>query len=137
MDVRQSSISGNIEVNERVKHLETIATHFLGDVSLSLPSLRAMTQKIEATSSKGYEGPIHMGSDVEDMALKDERFVVKTLSRNTARKKVLPDGVTLKADSPLDYSGEFSHWNFSQKIRKRVDEYLEVSFWQNRNMVPY
>lgn len=127
-DLRQSSISSNIKIDERVKYLEMIATHFLGDVSLSLPSLRAITEKIEAISSKRDDGRIHMGSDIEDMALKDEKFVVKTLSRNTARKNVISDQVPNKADSLPDYSGEFSHWNFSQRIRKKVDEYLEVCF---------
>lgn len=28
------------------------------------------------------------------------------------------------ANSLSDYSGEFSHWNFSQKVRKRVDQCL-------------
>lgn len=69
--------------------MEKIAAHFLGDVSLSLTSLRAITEKIEATSSKQNEGVNNMGSDAEDMALKDEKFIVKTLSRNTARKKAL------------------------------------------------
>ncbi|PVH72904.1 hypothetical protein DL98DRAFT_659773 [Cadophora sp. DSE1049] len=105
---QRPSTSGNVDNDERVKYLEKIVTHFLGDVSLSLPSLRGIAEKIEATSTTGDEGLNHMGSDVEDLTLKDEKFVVKTLSRNTAH-----------------YSGEFSHWNFSQKIRKKVDEYLE------------
>ncbi|KAH7411411.1 c6 zinc finger domain-containing protein [Cadophora sp. MPI-SDFR-AT-0126] len=105
---QRTSTSGNIENDERIKYLEKIATHFLGDVSLNLSSLRGIAEKIEATSTTGNEGPIHMDSDVEDLTLKDDKFVVKTLSRNTAH-----------------YSGEFSHWNFSQKIRKKVDEYLE------------
>ncbi|KAH6722797.1 C6 transcription factor [Leptodontidium sp. MPI-SDFR-AT-0119] len=94
-----SDISEN---EERVKHLEKIAAYFLGDVSLSLSSLRSIAEKIQRSSST-VEG----ASDVEDLTLRDEKFVVKTLSHNTAH-----------------YSGEFSHWNFSQKVRKRVDECL-------------
>jgi len=35
------------------------------------------------------------------------------------------------ANPLLDYSGEFSHWNFSQKVRRRLSQYLSCSDPEN------
>jgi hypothetical protein len=91
---------------------------------MSLPSLRAIAEKIQTSSSRVDSDVNHLSTDLEDLTLEDENFVVKTLSHNTARKKFLQSSGFSPAHCMTDYSGEFSHWNFSQKVRKRVDQCL-------------
>jgi hypothetical protein len=90
-----------------MKHLEQIALHFLGKVSLDLSSLRRISDDLhlEKPQATGDEGSIP--EDLDDLDLEDEAYTVKTLSANVAH-----------------YSGEFSHWNFSERVLKRVDESL-------------
>jgi hypothetical protein len=72
--------------DERTKHLEQIARHFLGDVSMSLPNLRRITEKLQSKAT-GLAGDDGIGvSDTEDLSLVDETFAVKSLSQNAARK---------------------------------------------------
>ncbi|RFN53415.1 c6 zinc finger domain containing protein [Fusarium flagelliforme] len=56
------------------------------------------------------EGP---NQPIDDATvLKREKFTVKTLSQIADRIMA-------------DYSGEFSHWNFSHKVRRKVGHYLD------------
>jgi hypothetical protein len=80
---RRLSTPGNPENEERIKYLEQIATHFLGDVSLSLSSLRFIAEKIKTSPARVDD---HVSADLDDLTLEDEKFVVKTLSHNSARK---------------------------------------------------
>lgn len=74
---------GDQASDERTKYLEQIARHFLGDVSMSLPNLRRITEKLQ---SKATGLPVDDGtSDAEDLSLVEETFAVKSLSHNTAR----------------------------------------------------
>lgn len=73
--------------DERTKYLERIATHFLGDVSLTTASLRGIIEKIHTKQPLGdAHGAQFDINDLEDLTLEDEKFTVKTLSHNTARK---------------------------------------------------
>jgi hypothetical protein len=83
------SSPNNAEKEERTELLEQIATHFLGDVSLSLPSLRAIADKIQTSLLRAKSDASHMNSEIEDLTLEDEKFVVKTLSHNTAREELI------------------------------------------------
>ncbi|ROW02429.1 hypothetical protein VMCG_06016 [Cytospora schulzeri] len=95
---------------ERVKCLERLVQHLLGDVPMDLNNLRRMSdkarQKTSAASDIGSDRP--GTEDLDDLTLEDENFTVKTLSQSTAH-----------------YSGEFSHWNFSQKLRRRLSQCLD------------
>jgi hypothetical protein len=85
-NLRRLLTPGTPEGEERTKYLEQIASHFLGDVSLSLSSLRAIAEKIQ-TNPAGMENETdHVSTELEDLTLEDEKFVVKTLSHNTARQ---------------------------------------------------
>ena len=82
---RRLSTPGAAETDERVKYLEQIAAHFLGDVSLSLTSLKVIAEKTQTSPSRVESNADHVSSELEDLTLEDEKFVVKTLSHNTAR----------------------------------------------------
>jgi hypothetical protein len=88
------------EDSQRVQHLEQIVKHFLGDVPLDEENLSQITDKLQAqaTSSAQPEGPLNV----------NESFDVHFVSSNVAH-----------------YSGEFSHWNFSQKIRRKMNCHID------------
>ncbi|KAH8887594.1 hypothetical protein GQ53DRAFT_796170 [Thozetella sp. PMI_491] len=92
---------------ERMRLLETVASHFLGNVSLDLDNLRHIVERIQGPSRPSDTVSALDLDDFDALTLEDENFTVKTVSRNTAH-----------------YSGEFSHWNFSHKVRQKVDHYL-------------
>ncbi|KUI62496.1 hypothetical protein VP1G_09620 [Cytospora mali] len=96
--------------DERVKCLERLVQHLLGDVPMDLNNLRRMSDKArQKTSAASDVGSDRQATDdLDDLTLEDENFTVKTLSQSTAH-----------------YSGEFSHWNFSQKLRRRLSECLD------------
>ncbi|OJJ46776.1 hypothetical protein ASPZODRAFT_132928 [Penicilliopsis zonata CBS 506.65] len=93
---------------ERVHYLEEIARHFLGDVSLDTENLRSIAEKLKDRRSEPlYGSPGFSDTLEEELSMDHETFAVNTLSNNTAH-----------------YSGDFSHWNFSQKIHRRLRQQL-------------
>ncbi|KKY30357.1 putative c6 transcription factor [Diaporthe ampelina] len=96
---------------ERVKCLESLVQHLLGNVPMDLSNLRRMSDKVRQragpASDVGDEKP--EPEYLDDLTLEDENFTVKTLSQSIAH-----------------YSGEFSHWNFSQKLRRRLGQCLDL-----------
>ncbi|KAJ6100226.1 hypothetical protein N7467_001761 [Penicillium canescens] len=83
------------EDTQRVQNLEYIVKHFLGDVPLDQENLGRIADKLQnqATNSTQPESSLNV----------NESFDVHFVSSNMAH-----------------YSGEFSHWNFSQKIRRKM-----------------
>lgn len=77
---------------ERVKCLERLVQHLLGDVPMDLNNLRRMSdkarQKTSAASDVGSDKP--GTDDLDDLTLEDENFTVKTLSQSTARMWTAP-----------------------------------------------
>lgn len=114
---------------ERTKCLERLVQHLLGDVPLDLNNLRRMADKAGRRSESDNASAITGTDELDDLTLEDENFTVKTLSQSTAREPVPRLATTAscaRTDSAaLDYSGEFSHWNFSQKLRRRLSQCLD------------
>ncbi|KAF3763992.1 hypothetical protein M406DRAFT_95506 [Cryphonectria parasitica EP155] len=95
---------------ERIKCLERLVQHLLGDIPMDLNNLRRMAEKASQRSGTGSDVSSARGGveDLDDLTLEDENFTVKTLSQSTAH-----------------YSGEFSHWNFSQRLRRRLSQCMD------------
>ncbi|CAI7603037.1 unnamed protein product [Penicillium pancosmium] len=87
------SPQGLSESSRRLENLEKIARHFLGDVPLDGESLAQIAAK--CTTKSGAEG-------VWDV---NESFDVQFVSRDVAF-----------------YSGEFSHWNFAERLRRSMSD---------------
>ena len=85
---------------KRIEMLEHIAYHFLGDVSLDEESLAQIVTKLE--SSAAHKTRMEGALDI------NESFDVQFVSRDIAH-----------------YSGEFSHWNFSQKLRRKMSGQID------------
>ncbi|KAL2800367.1 fungal-specific transcription factor domain-containing protein [Aspergillus keveii] len=79
----------------RVEGLEQIVRHFLGDVPLDEDNVSRIVARLGST-------PQGEAPNV------DEPFDVQFVSKNIAH-----------------YSGEFSHWNFSQKLRRKISSPIE------------
>lgn len=73
---------------ERVRCLESLVQHLLGNVPMDLSNLRRMSDKVRQrpapASEVGDERP--EPEYLDDLALEDENFTVKTLSQSIARK---------------------------------------------------
>ncbi|CAG8011524.1 unnamed protein product [Penicillium salamii] len=80
---------------KRTESLEYIAHHFLGNVSLDEESLAQIVTRLQ--SSAAHSARMEGALDI------NESFDVQLVSRDIAH-----------------YSGEFSHWNFSQKLRRKM-----------------
>lgn len=93
--------------SERIRHLEGIARHFLGDVPLDVERLRMVSHNLQTASATTCETP---RPGVEDTNLQQEHYTVKPVAQDTAH-----------------YSGEFSHWNFSERVREQLRERLPPS----------
>lgn len=85
-----SSVGGDDgRSEERVKCLESLVQHLLGNVPMDLSNLRRMSDKVrhraEPASDLGDERP--EPEYLDDLTLEDENFTVKTLSQSIARKR--------------------------------------------------
>ncbi|KAL4924936.1 Zn(II)2Cys6 transcription factor [Aspergillus undulatus] len=110
----------------RVEGLERIVRHFLGDVSLDEESVKRIADRLAEGARFGGLGGNAEGYGLEQRqrqrqrqaqgANVDESFDVQFVSKDIAH-----------------YSGEFSHWNFSQKLRRRVsqiDRFGVKEYWR-------
>lgn len=92
----------NENSEERLRYLEAIAEHFLDDVPSGNEALRQVAVDLKAQESSSNEiGP----NAAESLDLDRDDFTVKPLSRGT-----------------VHYSGELSHWNFSERLRSHVEK---------------
>ncbi|PLB39593.1 Zn(II)2Cys6 transcription factor [Aspergillus candidus] len=98
---------------ERLRYMERILQHFVPNITFDVPSLRKMAENLhkQRGSESETDPSIRMeGDDFEDLAIDDEHFTIKALPDNTTQ-----------------YSGEFSYLNFSMKIRKKIDEWMNTT----------
>lgn len=84
-----SSVAGDdSRSEERVKCLENLVQHLLGNVPMDLSNLRRMSDKVRQRAAPASD----VGDDrpepeyLDDLTLEDENFTVKTLSQSIARK---------------------------------------------------
>lgn len=94
--------------NERVQDLEFIARHYLGESQLSDEDLRRIVSNLETETGNSNDQP--RSQEEDELTLDQERFTVKALSHSVAH-----------------YSGELSHWNFSQRVRAQADKRLKIA----------
>lgn len=93
---------------QRLSNLEYVAKHFLGEAVLDDDALQSIVKSLQT----GHQHPTQ-----DNEHLQKERDVVDKAE------------YTIKAISPnvAHYSGEFSHWSFSERIRDHVQRRLQDS----------
>ncbi|CZT19124.1 uncharacterized protein RCC_04970 [Ramularia collo-cygni] len=121
-DNAEGDLPGDERVHsaERIRNLEFIARHYSDDDSLSDETLRRIVLSLK-NEPNGADAPQRL-QDEEELTLDQERFTVKALSHSVAH-----------------YSGELSHWNFSERVRaqanKRLSNVTPVGNQQQSNTV--
>ena len=71
---------------ERVRYLEKIASHFLGNISLDVDNLRQIAERIQGPDKTPADPSIADLDEFDALTLEDENFTVKTVTRSTARR---------------------------------------------------
>lgn len=89
-----TSVASILGDKKRIQSLEKVARHFLGDVALDEENIGRIAERLQTSAT--HTQP-EVALDV------NESFDVHFVSNNVAH-----------------YSGEFSHWNFSQMLRRRM-----------------
>ncbi|KAF9890240.1 hypothetical protein FE257_006152 [Aspergillus nanangensis] len=104
----------NLAESERIRYMERILRHYVPDISFDIQSLRKTAEELKnkhrGSDSDGGPSIRLDNEDFEDLAIDDEDFTIKALPDNTTQ-----------------YSGEFSYLNFSMKIRKKIDEWMNTT----------
>ncbi|KAK7216804.1 hypothetical protein V2G26_004807 [Clonostachys chloroleuca] len=97
----------NVSQRQRVAYLESIVRQYVGDIDLNLESLKALSQTPE--TGQKHHTPMAQADDCDSSLSETSVGVNETCD-------ILP------VDNNIaHYSGEFSHWNFSQRIRKYMN----------------
>ncbi|KAI1038476.1 hypothetical protein LB503_011334 [Fusarium chuoi] len=100
---------GNAELLQRGSYMEKIITHYAGSVSLDTESLKAMAESIDNKNFDANQvkrqAPIMDSPGSDFLGAEDENYTVQPLDNNTTH-----------------YSGEFSHWNFSMRIKQWIEQ---------------
>ncbi|KAK6365536.1 hypothetical protein LTS17_011255 [Exophiala oligosperma] len=105
-----SQVDTECDQSSRVQDLERIARHFLGHsgtAPLDDSDIRHAVEEI-TNLSRDRGNDSEQGIQNSGPSAEEESFDTRFVSKVTAH-----------------YSGEFSHWNFSQKLWRRVSQQLE------------
>jgi hypothetical protein len=92
------------EMSTRVRYLEGLLKHTSPNVALDTESLRRKYEEItpRITSNAQPEN-----AEDDDLNIEDESIEIRPVDHNTTH-----------------YSGEFSYWNFSMRIKKHVQDFI-------------
>ncbi|GLI76410.1 hypothetical protein PoHVEF18_004683 [Penicillium ochrochloron] len=111
---RAASLSRHdIQEAERVRYMERILSYYVPNITFDIQSLRQAAEELKSKHRDSESDVLSMkadANDLEDLAIDEEDFTIKALPDNTTQ-----------------YSGEFSYLNFSNKIRKKIDEWMKTA----------
>lgn len=123
-----TSNNGHIEeMQERLMHMERILQHKFKDISLDTKNLaqmaRSLPHNLTSKHSPQRNVPDIAVEDSEDLAMEEEKCTIEPVEQTTTRSCIY--SISRTATDPfLDYSGEFSYWNFSMRIKRHIDNHL-------------
>ncbi|KAF7542597.1 hypothetical protein G7046_g10141 [Stylonectria norvegica] len=105
---RNRSGVSNADLTQRIAYMEKIITHYAGNIPLDSESLRILAESVEKNpdAPRSHRQVAVVASPASDyLGVDDENFTVQPLDNNTTH-----------------YSGEFSHWNFSMRIKQWIEQ---------------
>ncbi|KAH6611458.1 n-terminal binuclear zn cluster-containing [Trichoderma cornu-damae] len=109
---------------KRLEYLERIVQGYVGSRdALDLETLKGLAQAY--AKRRGSPRPADVSSLSSGFDGVDEKFDMQPLHGNVTRTSSTLSALSksLEADSSCqDYSGEFSHWNFSMRIKRWIDQ---------------
>jgi hypothetical protein len=89
----------------RVRYLEGILKQTSPSVALDTDSLRRKYEELSPRATSNAQS--ETAEDDDDLNIEDESIEIRPVDHNTTH-----------------YSGEFSYWNFSMRIKKHVQEFI-------------
>ncbi|PVH86721.1 hypothetical protein DL98DRAFT_481750 [Cadophora sp. DSE1049] len=102
--VRPVAASNGSGSREKIRLMERIIKHQLGDVPCDTQSLSKIIETLEEADGRLLDSNnADDMDDSEELPITDQEFTVTALSNNAAH-----------------YSGEYSHWSFSKRVLDRV-----------------
>lgn len=107
--------------------MEKIIQHYAGNISMDMESLRVLAESVDKAPEairNHRPAPLIDSPGSDYLGVDDENFTVQPLDNNTTREhSPLTRLHSHSTDSPrIDYSGEFSHWNFSMRIKQWIEQ---------------
>lgn len=119
--------------------METLLNHHFPRLPLDVEALRRTCEALPSWShdygqlgtSRSRVESAAVQSASESPGIEDEKCTVEYVDDTTARMSPLAQtrcGILTKSVCcDADYSGEFSHWNFSMHIKRNIDELIAKS----------
>ncbi|SPN99868.1 related to C6 transcription factor (PrnA) [Cephalotrichum gorgonifer] len=104
------------ELTKRVGYMERLLRHYIGDINLDLDNLHRLSEAVNDKDRLTARGEEPGSGESDFTGVEKESFTVQPLENNTTH-----------------YSGEFSHWNFSMRIKQWIEECVPE---QGRNDAP-
>lgn len=91
-------------LEQRLGYMEKILSHYIGNSNLDVETLRNLAESVDQQQSRPRLLDVQSHSS-SCLGVDDENFTVKPLENNITH-----------------YSGEFSHWNFSMRIKQWIEQ---------------
>jgi hypothetical protein len=146
MDKRGPGFSDSLkELMDRLRCMESILKHHLPNLDLDIGSLRRTCDSLSSRTPRPDQNETTAGSfeppaDVQPSdrpGIEDENCTIDNVDGTTVRTFLVnfstSSGNANLKSRPTDYSGEFSHWNFSMHIKRNIDELMAKSNVPVRN----
>lgn len=123
------------DVQRRIANMERLLVHFVGNISMDAQTLQQLADSLddEVTGQQGRrrsqskgEGAGETESNSSDQVKMDD-ITVQPLENNVTRELDASrrghffDMSDIDRNC-IDYSGEFSHWNFSMRIKNWIEK---------------
>lgn len=114
------------ELAERLGYMERLVKHYAGDIDLDLENLRGLAEAVDKDHAlpRGGQSVSHEEGS-EYLGAEEESFTVQPVGNNITREqpcRMLTRLLCVRTDPCPDYSGEFSHWNFSMRIKSWIEQ---------------
>ncbi|KAJ5409470.1 uncharacterized protein N7487_003829 [Penicillium crustosum] len=128
-DIRPPTLCTNKDqepsvLSQRVLYLEKIVQHKLGPMNLDLNTLQSLSEQVDKQNES--ISPARNATPDQQIVAVDEKCcaqsVENTVARETFRTTLASPCMIGKLISDVDFSGEFSHWNFSMHIKKWIEQ---------------
>ncbi|KAF3811979.1 hypothetical protein GCG54_00002931 [Colletotrichum gloeosporioides] len=108
------------ELRQRMAYMERLLAHYTGQSRLDADTLKTLADSVE----KGRAGPEAPGPQPDPDAPMDPDIGAEVEVKSQSSDSFQVDEITVQ---PLEnnithYSGEFSHWNFSMRIKQWIEQ---------------
>lgn len=130
---RATSVSRHeIAEAERVRCMEHLLSYYVPNITFDIQSLRQAADELKTKHRDSESDAVSTkvdANELEDLAIDEEDFTIKALPNNQTRECKFSGyhrqhGLSIVE---TEYSGEFSYLNFSEKIRKKIDEWMKTA----------